>query len=155
MSELKLKLSSSGTQINFGAQELFIQQLKDEIERLSGVNQQLQLKARQMHNELLRREEKEEEDSVAKNNKATTTLVSKNSKPLFKYKSESGGDETEWSSSSDFSKENETLKVKLKTAAKYINHLIQEKEHLIEMSNKLRGELNRIKCILKWKFLLF
>jgi hypothetical protein len=30
-----LKLSSSGTQINFGGQELFIQQLQDEIQRLN------------------------------------------------------------------------------------------------------------------------
>ena len=42
--------------------------------------------------------------------------------------------------------ENDNLKAKLKSAAKYISHLIQEKEHLIEMSNQLRGELNRIKC---------
>lgn len=48
--------------------------------------------------------------------------------------------------SSDDQGENERLKMKLKTAAKYIGHLIQEKEHLIEMSNQLRGELNRIKC---------
>ena len=32
---MKLKLSASGTQINFGAQELFIQQLQDEIQRLN------------------------------------------------------------------------------------------------------------------------
>jgi hypothetical protein len=43
-------------------------------------------------------------------------------------------------------KENEQLRGKLKSAAKYISHLLQEKEHLIEMSNQLRGELNRIKC---------
>jgi hypothetical protein len=32
---LQLKLSTSGTELNFGAQELFIQQLQDEIERLN------------------------------------------------------------------------------------------------------------------------
>lgn len=35
ISDLKLKLSSNGTQINFGGQELFIQQLQDEIQRLN------------------------------------------------------------------------------------------------------------------------
>ena len=39
----------------------------------------------------------------------------------------------------------DALKKKLKTAAKYINSLIEEKEHLIELSNQLRGELNRVK----------
>ena len=51
--------------------------------------------------------------------------------------------------------ENDSLKAKLKSAAKYISHLIQEKEHLIEMSNQLRGELNRIKCKLSFKFEFF
>jgi hypothetical protein len=36
-----LKLSTSGTELNFGAQELFIQQLQDEIDRL---NKKLQAK---------------------------------------------------------------------------------------------------------------
>ena len=158
-----MKLSASGTQLNFGAQEIFIQQLQDEIKRLSTLNQQLQIKARQNYHELLREQQ---------NMNATIQLA--NSKTLKKnhqtINSTSFNDETTSSSSSSSNdtefmhgfnkhqspqstlnelnskKEITTLKTKLKTAAKFITQLIQEKEHLIEMSNQLRGELNQIKC---------
>lgn len=137
ISELKLKLSSSGTQLNFGAQELFIQQLQDEIKRLSDLNQQLQIKTRQQHHQLLRNQQDniKNELDVNENNvrkKSSTSISSDTTKTTL----------NEITSS----KEIENLKQKLKSAAKYITHLIQEKEHLIEMSNQLRGELNRIKC---------
>lgn len=124
ISELKLKLSSSGTQLNFGAQELFIQQLQDEIKRLSDLNQQFQIKTRQQHHQLLRNQQQglqKESNKINDENGPSLSHITT-------------------------SKDNENLKAKLKSAAKYITHLIQEKEHLIEMSNQLRGELNRIKC---------
>lgn len=118
ISELKLKLSTSGTELNFGAKELFIQQLQDEIKRLGGLNSQLQIKARQQHHQAMRN-----------------------------HQNEYCEDDPSMPSISDImrSKEIDALKSKLKKAAKFISHLIQEKEHLIEMSNQLRGELNRIK----------
>lgn len=120
--ELKLKLSQSGTNLNFGAQELFIQQLQDEIKRLSKLNSQLLIKTRQQHHESMRELQDKQESSghFNKPDPCINNLVA--------------------------SKEIVGLKTKLKSAAKFISHLIQEKEHLIEMSNKLRGELNRIKC---------
>ncbi len=123
VSELKMKLSTSGTQVNFGAQELFIQQLQDEIKRLSKVNSQLQMKTRQSHHQALR-----------------------NKQEAGEFKEEIG-EKKELLSFDDLVKlkENEELRLKLKSAAKFISHLIHEKEHLIEMSNQLRGELNRIK----------
>jgi len=122
VSELKMKLSTSGTQVNFGAQEMFIQQLQDEIKRLSRVNSQLQMKARQSHHQALR---SRQETGGLEEAIGETKSLSVND--LIRLK------------------EVEGLKVKLKSAAKFISHLIQEKEHLIEMSNQLRGELNRIK----------
>ena len=119
--ELKLKLSQSGTHLNFGAQELFIQQLQDEIKRLGQLNSQLLIKSRQQHHESMRElQDKESTNNTQKSDPLLNELVIK--------------------------KEIISLKSKLKSAAKFISHLIQEKEHLIEMSNKLRGELNRIKC---------
>ena len=139
ISELKLKLSTSGTQVNFGAQELFIQQLQDELKRLSGVNQQLQIRARQLHHELMR----QGGNSVGereKDLKITTT-----NKKLA---------DCDWAENEEINDEtsDDLLRVKLKTAARYIRHLIREKEHLIEMSNRLRGELNRIKGKLSSSF---
>lgn len=135
ISELNLKLSTHGTQINFGAQELFIEQLKGEIKRLSTLNQQLQIKARQLNHQLLRIQQENQ-------NSSKTSRVKNNEHVID---SEEISDEyTE--DILAFKKENENLKIKLKTAAKFITNLIQEKEHLIEMSNQLRGELNRIKC---------
>ena len=110
-----MKLSTHGTQLNFGAQELFIQQLQDEIGRLNKVNQQLIIKMRQLQHQIMR----EKQSSIEKD---------------------------EDSDFVDDYKEADKLKAKLKSAAKFITNLIQEKEHLIEMSNKLRGELNRMKC---------
>lgn len=147
ISELKLKLSTAGTQLNFGAQELFIQQLQDEIKRLSDVNQQLQVRARQMHHQLMR----QREDYV----QTLTTTTSARNQQLRNISHQqhvpTEDDSCALSSSSSGGSSNhqrdvDNLRVKLKTAAKYITHLIREKEHLIEMSNRLRGELNRIKC---------
>ena len=107
--------------MNFGAQELFIQQLQDEIKRLTGLNQQFQIKARQLAHQNLRNQQQQE---VSHKNEGDNNRPSLN-------EITSG-------------KEIENLKSKLKSAAKYITHLIQEKEHLIEMSNQLRGELNLI-----------
>lgn len=121
--ELKVKLSSSGTQLNFGAQELFIQQLQDEIKRLSSINQQLQMKARQHIHQALR--ENQNNTSFVDSSALSTSPTIKEIRLI---------------------KDVESLKSKLKTAAKFITHLIQEKEHLIEMSNQLRGELARTKC---------
>ncbi len=107
--------SSSGTAINYGAQELFIQQLKDEIERITRLNHQLQHKAREQHHQLQRAQQH-------------TALVM----PI----GELADDEEnahEW-------------RARLRVASKYITQLIGEKEHLIEMSNSLRGQLNKIKC---------
>lgn len=129
ISELKLKLSSNGTQLNFGAQELFIQQLKDEIKRLSSLNQQLQIKARQQHHQMLRNHQENTESGLE-----------------IKENLKSNDDPSLSINKITNNKDIELLKQKLKSAAKYITHLIQEKEHLIEMSNQLRGELNRIKC---------
>jgi hypothetical protein len=156
-----MKLSTSGTQLNFGAQEIFIQQLQDEIKRLSTLNQQLQIKARQNYHELLR----EQQNMNATIQLANSKILKKNNQTID---STSSNDETTSSSSSNETefmhgfnkdqstqltlnelnskKEITTLKTKLKTAAKFITQLIQEKEHLIEMSNQLRGELNQIKC---------
>ena len=120
VSELKVKLSTHGTQLNFGAQELFIQQLQDEISRLNKVNQQFMIKARQQHHQILREKQYSKSDEVEFNEKEITGYTD--------------------------SKELQKVKSKLKSAAKFITHLIQEKEHLIEMSNQLRGELNRMKC---------
>ena len=128
ISELKLKLSSSGTQINYGAQELFIQQLKDEIERLTRVNHQLQLKARQQHHQLQREHEQQQQQHTMRAHETSFLHANNNN-------SGQGDGEGEGS-----------WRAKLRMAAKYITQLIGEKEHLIEMSNKLRGELNRIKC---------
>ena len=162
-----MKLSTSGTQLNFGAQEIFIQQLQDEIKRLSALNQQLQIKARQQYHELLR-----EHQNSAANMKYNAIQKGKKTSPSSNTTSRSGcGEEspsasfsTSTESPDDFSshvdynapastlnqinskKEITSLKMKLKAAAKFISQLIQEKEHLIEMSNQLRGELNRIKC---------
>ena len=162
--ELKMKLSTSGTQLNFGAQEIFIQQLQDEIKRLSTLNQQLQIKARQQYHELLR----EHQNSAANMQHSNQNNKTNQSNHIISTLRSSYCDESSTNSSSttcsesidDFNshksaptlsmlnskKEIETLKTKLKTAAKFISQLIQEKEHLIEMSNQLRGELNRIKC---------
>lgn len=103
ISELKFKLSQSGNQINFGAQELFIQQLQDEITRL---NKKLLTNAGQS---------------------SLTTIDGPTVNEI------------------NFLKDNQSLKEKLKNAAKHISQLISEKKQLIEMSNQLRGELNRYK----------
>ena len=119
ISELKLKLSTSGTELNFGAKELFIQQLQDEVKRLGGLNSQLQVKSRQQHHQAMRdRQNASQYEEVAAGPSVNELMKSK---------------------------EIDGLKSKLKKAAKFISHLIQEKEHLIEMSNQLRGELNRVK----------
>ena len=108
--------------MNFGAQELFIQQLQDEIKRLTDLNQQYQIKTRQLtHQNLRNQQQYSSQKNEGDNNRPSLNEITS-------------------------SKEIENLKSKLKSAAKYITHLIQEKEHLIEMSNQLRGELNRIKC---------
>jgi activator of HSP90 ATPase len=162
----------SGTQLNFGAQELFIQQLQDEIKRMSGLNQQLQLKLREQHHQLLRHEQHENQApgqgrKSSSGSERSTAAAKKPSSSSSSASSEESSKNSEHGSMSSNSnqiysyvhkqsaasinemearKENEGLKVKLRTAAKFINNLIQEKEHLIEMSNQLRGELNRIKC---------
>ena len=165
-----MKLSTSGTHLNFGAQEIFIQQLQDEIKRLSTLNQQLQIKARQNYHELLR----EQQNMNATIQLANSKMMKKNH--TVEHHSSSFNDESSTSSSPSISsssssndnefihtfnkhhssqstlnelnnkKEITSLKTKLKSAAKFISQLIQEKEHLIEMSNQLRGELNQIKC---------
>ena len=119
--------------MNFGAQELFIQQLQDELKRLSGVNQQLQIRARQLHHELMR----QGGNSVGEREKDLKITTTTNKKPT----------DCDWADNEEINDEtpDDLLRVKLKTAARYIRHLIREKEHLIEMSNRLRGELNRIK----------
>ena len=119
-----MKLSTSGTNLNFGAQELFIQQLQDEIKRLSKLNAQLQIKARQNHHQDMR----EKQNDFERINELNEPSGGPSINDLVRIK------------------EIEGLKSKLKSAAKFISHLIHEKEHLIEMSNQLRGELNRIKC---------
>jgi hypothetical protein len=122
ITELKLKLSTSGTQINFGAQELFIQQLQDEIKRVSNLNKQLQIKARQQHHELMR----ENLSSILDKREVDSNMKIVNEVAL--------------------KKEIDNLKSKLKTAAKFITQLVGEKERLIEISNELRGKLKRIEC---------
>jgi len=110
VSELKMKLSTSGKQLNFGAQELFIQQLQDEIERL---------------------------------NKKLLSNLSAN-----KSAGGVGGDALVGGATINeinYMKEVEALKTKLKCAAKHISQLIQEKQQLIEMSNQLRGEMQKLK----------
>jgi predicted nuclease with TOPRIM domain len=47
----------------------------------------------------------------------------------------------------NYMKDVEALKTKLKCAAKHISQLIQEKQQLIEMSNQLRGEMQKLKRI--------
>lgn len=139
-----MKLSTAGTQLNFGAQELFIQQLQDEIKRLSGVNQQLQIRARQMHHMLMRQRDDQVQVLAAIGSKSATALK-RHAPPPSSFSIDDPIDhqhQEEDAHHGDVS----TLRVKLKTAAKYISHLIREKEHLIEMSNRLRGELNRMKC---------
>ncbi|RNA39221.1 coiled-coil domain-containing 57 [Brachionus plicatilis] len=122
ITELNLKLSSSGQTINFGAQELFIEQLKEEIKRLSDLNQQMQIKTRQLNHENLRLKQGQNgRENVIDDSESDEEVEVKRRQEI------------------------DALKVKLKTAAKYINSLIGEKEHLIELSNQLRGELNRVK----------
>jgi len=160
-----MKLSTSGTQLTFGAHEIFIQQLQDEIKRLSTLNQQLQIKARQNYHELLR----EQQNMNATIQLSNSKMMKKNH--TVAQSSSSFNDESNSPSSSSSSSSNDNdyinrpssssqstlnelnnkkeitnLKGKLKQAAKFISQLIQEKEHLIEMSNQLRGELNQIKC---------
>ena len=101
---------------------MFIQQLQDEIKRLNKINSQLQVKTRQQHHQALR------ENQAEKASNDFNDVSGPSVNELVKLKEIQG------------------LKSKLKSAAKFISHLIQEKEHLIEMSNQLRGELNRIKC---------
>lgn len=140
-------MSTAGTQLNFGAQELFIQQLQDEIKRLSGVNQQLQIRARQMHHQLMRQREDQVQSLASHATKSTTS----NRPTSVIVTRDLAVDDV----SSGSEANSDLLRVKLKTAAKYIHHLMREKEHLIEMSNRLRGELNRMKCklnILKNEF---
>jgi hypothetical protein len=122
-----LKLSATGTNMNFGAQELFIQQLQDEIKRLLSVNQQLQMKARQQHHELLR----EQQQNGKRDHIVDSDVLTDNERPSLKEITSI--------------KQVESLKNKLKKAAKYISQLLEEKQHLIEMSNQLRGEVNRVK----------
>ena len=171
ISELKIKLSTSGTQLNFGAQELFIQQLQDEIKRVSDLNQQLQIKLREQFHQIMREQQissntinaiSSESCSESNNDTSkcdiypkessgfdvyTTTPASSGSKncdpKILNYMHKQSG---AMANELSLKKEIELLNTKLKTAAKFINNLIQEKEHLIEMSNQLRGELNRIKC---------
>lgn len=99
-------MSSTGTQINFGAQELFIQQLQDEIERL---------------------------------NKKILSQNNINSNAI-------GGDGITINEL-NYIKEIKNLKSKLKTLAKHVSQLIQEKQQLIEMSNQLRAELDKTRSI--------
>ena len=150
-----MKLSTSGTQINFGAQEIFIQQLQDEIKRLSLLNQQLQIKARQQYHQLLREQQNMQvtmvetmrnnrsvnEDTSSSSNDSSSDFQAAPHTPISTSASRS-------TTLSELNSKNEivNLKTKLKAAAKFISQLIQEKEHLIEMSNQLRGELNQIKC---------
>lgn len=143
ISELKLKLSTSGTQLNFGAQELFIQQLQDEIKRVNAVNQQLQIKARQQHHQLLR----EQQNVKSSPSKPASSSSCSSSNGVFEDPVSTSSLSSPPSSLNELTlrKEADGLKSKLKTAAKFISQLIHEKEHLIEMSNQLRGELNRIK----------
>jgi hypothetical protein len=101
---LKLRLSASGTQINFGGQELFIQQLQDEIHRL---NEKL-INASQSDHRL------DQVDGLTINE-------------------------------INYIKEIKSLKSKLKTLAKHLSQLIHEKQQLIEMSNQLRAELEKIR----------
>lgn len=119
-------MSTSGTQLNFGAQELFIQQLQDEIKRLGKMNSQLQIKTRQTHHQAMRQQQHSTMNEFY--TEFNESAIGPSINDLARIK------------------EIESLKSKLKSAAKYISHLIQEKEHLIEMSNQLRGELNKIKC---------
>lgn len=95
------------------------------------MNQQLQIRARQIHHQLMRQQQDEY-------GKAEARPISK--RLVEDFSTSSGAEHCE------LEKENDSLRVKLKTAAKYMGHLIREREHLIEMSNRLRGELNRIKC---------
>ncbi len=101
---MKLRLSASGTQINFGGQELFIQQLQDEIHRL---NEKL-INASQSDHRL------DQVDGLTINE-------------------------------INYIKEIKSLKSKLKTLAKHLSQLIHEKQQLIEMSNQLRAELEKIR----------
>jgi hypothetical protein len=147
ISELKIKLSMSGTQLNFGAQELFIQQLQDEIKRLSALNQQSQIKIREQQHHLMREVQFASSTTNNKDNK-TNYISSKSCSESDKQKNNSFLNKkikNDNANQFEAKSENEKLRIKLKTAAKFINSLIQEKEHLIEMSNQLRGELNRIK----------
>lgn len=132
ITELNLKLSSCGQTINFGAQELFIEQLKEEIKRVSDLNQQLQIKGRQLNHENLRLRQ-------------TKSSGRENVIDDFDSEYGNGQDNEPFESVIKYRQEVDVLKTKLKTAAKYINGLIEEKEHLIELSNQLRGELNRVK----------
>jgi hypothetical protein len=100
ISDLKLKLSSSGTQINFGGQELFIQQLQDEIQRLN--------------EKLINRSD----GGSSKVDGVTVNEIG-------------------------YINEIKSLKGKLKSLAKHLSQLIHEKQQLIEMSNQLRGELEK------------
>lgn len=144
---MKLKLSTSGTQLNFGAQELFIQQLQDEIKRVSGLNQQLQLKLNgQNHQSLREKQQKKESSETNSDNSEPIVEKKSSSKAQSANKLMSFLDKQAAASEFELKRQNDNLKIKLVTAAKFINKLIQEKEHLIEMSNQLRGELNRIKC---------
>ncbi len=163
---MKIKLSTSGTQLNFGAQELFIQQLQDEIKRVSGLNQQLQIKLREQHHQLTREQQNYPTQNLSKKSALDKKATSSSSSNSSNVSSEESSKNSEHNNQIysyvpkqsaatlnelEAKKENESLRVKLRTAAKFINNLIQEKEHLIEMSNQLRGELNRIKC----NFLMF
>lgn len=152
ISELKMKLSTSGTQLNFGAHEIFIQQLQDEIKRLSVLNQQFQIKARQQYHQLLRDQQNMNITmSQASRNKSTcddstSSSTSSSNETEFIHKSPALMRSTDTLNELNHKNEIANLKAKLKAAAKFISQLIQEKEHLIEMSNQLRGELNQIKC---------
>ena len=95
-----MKLSSSGTQINFGGQELFIQQLQDEIQRLN--------------EKLINKSDRD----GGKVDGVTVTEIG-------------------------YVNEIKSLKGKLKSLAKHLSQLIHEKQQLIEMSNQLRGELEK------------
>ena len=117
-----MKLSTSGNHINFGAQELFIQQLQDEITRIKKLNDQLVVKSRQLHHELLRERQSKQLDSLVDQ--------------------ECGSSSEQIDPARDAV---QALKSKLKKAVFCLDEMSREKARLIDANNQLRGELNRVK----------
>ena len=117
-----MKLSTSGNHINFGAQELFIQQLQDEIARIKKLNDQLVIKSRQLHHELLREHQSKQVDNLVDQECRTSSETTGLARDAT-----------------------EVLKSKLKKAVFCLDEMSREKARLIDANNQLRGELNRIK----------